>query len=703
MVCFTKKGYAMRKIVSFPKIITGTLLSASLILLSLPDFPTAAAQSDDSLASFSTLHRVYDTEESGLIHYYYEDADGNHIELSDTEGTNSNNSPLHLKKAANLPSSYNLQDEGKTTSIKDQGMTGSCWSFAAIKSMESNLISKGIQTADNLDLSESHLAWYTYHPSGNSTDPLYDEGITYTRFLTSENEPFNEGGNALFAAFTLARWTGAVSESVAPFSADTNAALYQMISNMSEQSESLRYQKEYLLTDAVCYDNAEQSQIKEAIMENGAIDVSYYHEDTFFDKENNSYYQRYVKKKDAAEKANHSVSIIGWDDSYPKENFGTYKPDSDGAWLIANSYGDSFGSNGYSWISYEEPTLVEFYSFRAVPADTYDNNYQYDAYGYGNPVTNAFADTTKAANIFTANKNYNQILSAVSTYTISDNQPYTVQIYRGVTAGNPTSGTLAATVSGTAEFEGYHTIPLDKEIQLKAGERFSVVISYGHTNQNNGYVPLEGPSERDFSYRITYTSNAGESFLYNSTSNKWVDTNRNQANGIANNVCIKAFTRNIESLFLSDSKVILGKGEQYTLSATVRKAADNTVSYKSSNTSVATVSSSGKITAKAKGNVKITATLPSGTSNSVTVKVKSAPAKISVTPAQKKISRNQSFQIKTKLPSGSASNKITYSSSKPAVAGVSSAGKVTGKKKGTATITVRTYNNKTAKIKITVT
>ena len=692
----------MRKIFSVSKIITGTVLSASLLLCSLPAFPSAAAQTDDNLSSFSTLHRVYDTEDNELVHYHYEDADGNHIELSDTDGANSNNGSLYLKKAANLPSSYDLRAENRITSIKDQGTTGSCWSFAATKSMESNLISQNAQSANNLDLSESHLAWYTYHPSGNSTDPFYDEGLTYTRFLTTENEPFNEGGNALFAIFTLARWSGAVSENVAPFTANTNAELYQMIANMSEQNETLRYQKEYLLTDAICYDNAGQSQIKEAIMENGAIDVSYYHENLFFDTENSSYYQTYVKKKDAATKANHSVSIIGWDDNYPKENFGTYKPDSDGAWLIANSYGDSFGSNGYSWISYEVPTLVEFYSFQAVPADTYDNNYQYDAYGYGNPVINSYADTTKAANIFTANKNYNQILSAISTYTISDNQPYTVQIYRGVTAGKPTSGTLAATITGTAEFQGYHTIPLEKEILLEAGERFSVVISYDHTTKDNGYVPLEGVSERDFSYRITYTSNAGESFLYNNTNNTWIDTNRNQANGIANNVCIKAFTKNTESLLLSDSKVTLGKGEQYTLSATVRKAANTTVSYKSSNPSVATVNNSGKITAKAKGNVKITATLPSGISNSVTVKVKSAPAKITVTPARKKISQNQSFQIKTKLPSGSASNKITYSSSKPAVAKVSSTGKVTGQKKGTTTITVKTYNKKTAKVKITV-
>lgn len=692
----------MKKIIPFVKIITGALLSASLVLCSLPTSSAATIQEDDSLNSFSVIHRVYDTDGSGLIHYHYEDADGNQVNLSDTEETDSTSGSLSLKKAASLPSSYDLRTENRSTSIKSQGGTGCCWSFAAIKSMESNLLSKGIQTADELDLSESHLAWYIYHPSEYLTDPLFDEGIAFTKFLTTENAPFQEGGNALLATFVLARWSGAVSERVAPFTADTRTGLSQMVSRMSEQSETLRYQNEYLLTDAVCYDSASQSQLKEIIMENGALDISYYHNDKYFDDEHNTYYQERIGSKEAATASNHSVSIIGWDDNFPKENFSVYKPDSDGAWLIANSYGDDFGDNGYSWISYEEPTLVEFYGFHAVSADTYDNNYQYDAYGYGNSIINFDAGTTKAANIFTANKDYDQKLSAVSTYSISDNQPYTIQIYRGVTAKKPTSGTLAATLSGTLQFQGYHTIPLDKEIKLKAGERFSVVISYDRTNKNNGYIPIEGISERDSSCRITYTSNVGESFLYDDVDRTWVDTARGISRNIANNVCIKAFTKNVESILLSDSKVTLGKGEQYKVSATVKKAASNTVSYKSSNPSVATVNSSGKITAKAAGSAQITASLPSGTSESITVQVKRAPSKITATPAQKKISPNQSFRIKTTLPAGSASKKITYSSSKPAIAKVSSDGKVTGYRKGTAVITVKTYNKKTAKVKVTV-
>ena len=45
---------------------------------------------------------------------------------------------------------------------------------------------------------------------------------------------------------------------------------------------------------------------------------------------------------------------------------------------------------------------------------------------------------------------------------------------------------------------------------------------------------------------------------------------------------------------------------------------------------------------------------------------------------------------------------MRYTSSKPSVASVSSNGKITAKKKGTAIITAKTYINKKAKLKIIV-
>ncbi len=50
----------------------------------------------------------------------------------------------------------------------------------------------------------------------------------------------------------------------------------------------------------------------------------------------------------------HAVTIIGWDDNYSKDNFVYEKPENDGAWLILNTWGTSWGNNGTGWVSYED-------------------------------------------------------------------------------------------------------------------------------------------------------------------------------------------------------------------------------------------------------------------------------------------------------------------------------------------------------------
>lgn len=694
--------------------VTCLLLCISIISGYIPVITTAASSDTITFSQIDTITRVYDNKNNGVIRYHYIDEDGQRTDTLDSDSTAESNRSLLSKKATNIPSSYDLRESNAVTSIKDQGLTGCCWAFAAIKSLESNLIMKGLSSADNTDLSESHLTWYSLHTSTQTSDPLYNEGVSLS---SSDNtSAYQSGGSALLGTFALARWSGAVYEATAPFSGDTIASISSMANNMASKDATLRYTKNYLLSDATCYDGATLEQIKKALMTYGAMDVSYYYNEKYENVSSDkqiSYYQERLTGEVALDEANHSVTIVGWDDSYSKENFGPdYQPSHDGAWLIANSYGTSYGQNGYFWISYEEPSLTEFYSFQANTTNTYDNNYQYDAIGWGTAISSSSSTSLSAANIFTANNNYTQLLKAVGIYTVTDNQPYTIKIYRNVTAGKPTSGTLASTINGTQDFSGYHTITLPSAVSLKAGEKFSVVITYERKDQNTGYIPIEGASTNYDTLKLTYTSHVGESFLYtyaeNGTSGSWgwYDINQYGSGNVQNNICIKAFTKNqtpAGSISLSKSSVTLGKGETFKPSVTIKNTTSKTVTYKSNNTKIATVSSSGKITAKKVGKTTITATLATGKSTNIKVTVKKAPKKITLKTAKKKtIRRKKSFKIKIKLPSGSASNKITYTSSKPKVAKVTAAGKVTGKKKGTAVITIKTFNKKKAKIKVRV-
>lgn len=731
-------------------LITGILLNANPIL--------ALANSDTDIGSqFDTITRVYDGANDGLLRYHYEDDEGNTISLENNTQTNTKNNSRSAKKATTIPSSYDLRNDGLVTPIKDQGVTGSCWAFGAIKSMESSNIIQGLQTLTDADLSENHLNWYTYHPSTDTTDSLYNEGMTLSRYRrtyateSGDTGAYMTGGSALLAEFILARGSGAVTENTAPFSASTVAEMNAMASSMTTTNATLNYSKNYALQNATCYDGATLDEIKSALMKKGAMDVAFYYDsnyDTTTSTGGTSYYQEkysdstiHQSDVSATDYANHCVTIVGWDDNYSKDNFGTYKPASDGAWLIANSYGTEYGDDGYFWISYAEPSLTEFYTFESTNTNSYDNNYQYDGFGWGNAIALKNTNTTTASNIYTANTSYNQSLHSVGIYTLEANQPYKIDVYRNVTGSTPTSGTLAASYSGTQEYAGYHTISLDSPVTLNGGEKFSVVIHYSATSTTSGYLPLEGDSYSDSLCNFNYTSNAGESFIY--YNNTWIDLSTDGYDDITNNICLKAFTTNTsvatnsgdtnsgdntdssgnsntgssstntdssntsdssdDSIFFDKSTITLGKKETYKLDDILFYDEDESVTYKSSKTSIATVNSNGKITAKKVGSTTITAQLSTGKTATLKVKVKKAPSKISLTPSSKKTIRiGKTLKLKTTLSTNSASNKLTFTTSNKKIVTVSSNGRIKAKKRGTSIITVKTYNKKRASIKITV-
>jgi hypothetical protein len=145
---------------------------------------------------------------------------------------------------------------------------------------------------------------------------------------------------------------------------------------------------------------------------------------------------------------------------------------------------------------------------------------------------------------------------------------------------------------------------------------------------------------------------------------------------------------------------------QYKKSFTIPYATDGAVDkltgWKSSNTAVATVNASGKVTAKSKaGTVKITAKTQNGKTLTVSVKVVkkvSKLKKLTVTAASS-LTVGTSYQLKLKLSPAKATNAtpVTFTSSNTAIATVDKAGKITAKKKGKVTITIKAGGKKVTK------
>ena len=395
------------------------------------------------------------------------------------------------RTSATLPGRFDLRTMGKVTPVKDQAQCGSCWAFSTFASLESGLL-----TAESWDFSENNLR--------NSHG--YD--------LSS-----CQGGNSMMATAYLARWSGALTEASDPYSTVSKSAT----SVTSPNSGAVKHIQEvlYIPDRSSALDN---ENIKKALSEKGAVYSTIRWEDSSYRSSTASYYYS------GSSTANHAITIVGWDDSYDRTRF-SMQPAGNGAFIVKNSWGTSWGENGYFYVSYYDTVIGRDNAFfSAEGAGNYYHIYQYDPLGwvvsYGDN-----SDTAYFANVFTAQSA--EDLTAVSFYTASTDSKYQLVVYRGV-SNNPVSGNAEISQSGTIGVPGYHTIPLSSAVRLQKGERFSVVVKLT-TPAYKFPVAIEYPLN-GFSSGARATT--GQSYV-SSSGTLWTDITSMYPN---TNVCLKAFT-----------------------------------------------------------------------------------------------------------------------------------------------------------------
>ena len=161
------------------------------------------------------------------------------------------------------------------------------------------------------------------------------------------------------------------------------------------------------------------------------------------------------------------------------------------------------------------------------------------------------------------------------------------------------------------------------------------------------------------------------------------------------------------SITLDKTSVTVLESEAATVTPSIQPSnASKTVSWTSSDTSVATVSG-GKITGVSVGTATITATTINGLKATVKVTVNTNPNIVKPTGI---VLNNSSVTVKEKsivsvvatvLPTNAANKTVTWTSSNSKVATVSN-GTITGVSAGTATITATTFNGYSARVNVTV-
>ncbi len=396
------------------------------------------------------------------------------------------------KESGILPLQYDLRDRQRAPKIKNQGPYGTCWAFAALSAMESILLPE-----ENWELSPDHMTLQNGFVRKQAEGGEYTMGMAY-----------------------LAAWQGPVNEKDDPYGDGVSA----------EGLEPVKHVQEIQLLDGKDFE-----KIKESVFKYGGVQTAIY--SALDDSGSYSPYynsETYAYCYAGAEKPNHEIMIIGWDDTYPKENF-NMEVEDDGAFLCQNSWGEEFGEKGVFYVSYYDVNIgTHGVIYTGIEeTDNYDQIYQSDLCGwvgqlgynresvYGANVYMArSAETLRAAGFYATGKETSYELYVVNNFENTDSLEERVKVASGVLT-NP----------------GYYTVKFEKECQVEQGEKFAIVLRITTPGSVHPmaieYAADEMTENVDLSDGQGYISSGGK---------KWESAEDKQDC----NLCLKVYSQNVQ-------------------------------------------------------------------------------------------------------------------------------------------------------------
>lgn len=222
------------------------------------------------------------------------------------------------------PAAFDLRDVGGRAYIgpvKNQAPMGTCYAFGAVAAAESTYNrSMGFYDERAVRFSESFIIW--------SLSPYYDGFGPYS------------GANYDYDELQALVDYGLPTEQDFPYATTQPRDLHW-------DADRVRFGSWHRIPAN------DIETMKRVIQTFGAIDAAVYVDDAFVDYESGVFSDSYASPITAIEyhtPTNHAISLIGWDDDAGGEG--------QGAWILRNSWGPTWGADGYMLIDYTSAAVA---------------------------------------------------------------------------------------------------------------------------------------------------------------------------------------------------------------------------------------------------------------------------------------------------------------------------------------------------------
>ena len=334
--------------------------------------------------------------------------------------------------ARDLPDSFDWRDLGGVSAVKSQGGCGSCWDFSGVAAVEAAvLINEGVE----YDLSEQQI-------------------------LSCATPGYGCSGGWPLWVWSYFRDYGAALETCMPYQADDTVPC----------------------SDGTCTKVAtvrewwdvpnDVEAIKTAIL-TGPVTTSFTVYSDFGSYGGGCY------EHEGDDPTNHSVNIIGWNDSMCG---------GEGAWLIKNSWGTGWGLDGFGWLKYgtcnmgTSVRLVKYYAGTEIVYDAHEINdaARNDGDGDADPGESVAMTVTLRNDVIAPDRTGVQATLSTGSSYIAVTQD--VSSYGAIDAGQSKSGSPAF------EFDVSQFAPVGEPVEFV----LSIAADGGYANADTFEVLL-GP------------------------------------------------------------------------------------------------------------------------------------------------------------------------------------------------------------------